>query len=166
MGSGKSHLARKLAVIAHVEVMDLDQIIEKEEGMSIREIFNQKGEQAFRQIEANTLRQLVSRLSSQTDNRIYVISCGGGTPCFHGNMDWMNKHGVTVWLNPSKHILFERLQKEKEDRPLIAALEDKQLEKFIAEKLNEREPFYSKAKIILQESDPSLESILNSIQNA
>jgi len=104
MGSGKSHMAKKLAVIAHIEVMDLDQIIENEEGMSIREIFSQKGEEAFRQIESNALRQLVNRLSSLADNRIYVISCGGGTPCFHGNMDWMNEHGVTVWLNPSNKI--------------------------------------------------------------
>ncbi|MEY3432523.1 MAG: hypothetical protein RL131_459 [Bacteroidota bacterium] len=166
MGSGKSHMAKKLAVIAHIEVMDLDQIIENEEGMSIREIFSQKGEEAFRQIESNALRQLVNRLSSLADNRVYVISCGGGTPCFHGNMEWMNEHGVTAWLNPSNEILVERLQKEKEHRPLIAALDDKGLTKFIAEKLNEREPFYSKAKIVLQESDPSVESILNLLQNA
>ncbi len=166
MGSGKSHLANQLASKSHIETMDLDAVIEKEQQCSIGQLFSEKGEDGFRKIESETLRRLVETLSHNGHTSVYVISCGGGTPCFHGNMDWMNEKGLTVWLNPPHAVLFSRLLHEKAHRPLIAALNENQLKDFIATKLAEREPFYSKAKIILHESNPDPVIILNSIQHA
>ena len=166
MGSGKSHCGKKIAASFGCSFLDLDHEIETASNHSISEIFSQQGEVQFRALERDALRKIVTMYGASEKEVRAVIACGGGTPCFHGNMDWMNEQGITVWLNPSNEILVKRLQKEKEHRPLIAALDDQELTKFIAEKLTERTPFYSKAKIVLQESDPSVESILNLIQNA
>jgi shikimate kinase len=99
MGSGKSFYAKGLSEHLHVPFVDLDQFIEKEQAMSISEIFEKMGEPAFRTLESIALKQvyadlLVRTTETQDKNGILgVISCGGGTPCFNENMDWMNKHG-------------------------------------------------------------------------
>lgn len=75
----------------------------------------------------------------------FVVSCGGGTPCFHKNMKRMNEEGVTIYLDSTVDELVQRLHSEKETRPLIAGMSDEVLAAFIRNKLNERRSFYSKA---------------------
>ena len=141
MGSGKSHVGRQLAKAAQMPFLDLDDYMEQHEQRSITSIFAQEGEAAFRQMERAALHRTAELPEA-------VIACGGGTPCFFDNMDWMNRHGVTVYLKTPVDILFQRLKAGKNKRPLLATLDDAALQNYISNKLNEREPFYLQAGVI------------------
>lgn len=139
MGSGKTHWAQRLAAQLNMDWIDLDQQIEKVTDMPVREIFATQGEEYFRLKEKDTLRQFIG-----IDN--IIIATGGGTPCFHHNMEWMNENGTTIWLNVESATLAERLKRKKYKRPLISHLDDEDIEAFIKAKVKEREPFYTLAK--------------------
>ena len=97
------------------------------------------------------------------EKKSFVLATGGGTPCFHENMQWMNKHGVTIWIDEPIEVLAERLIKEKDHRPLIKSLSDDELHNFLSKKLTERTPFYSQATYHLKGnkiSDRSFAEIL------
>lgn len=175
MGSGKSYLAKQLAELAHSTFIDLDQKIVEHEGLSISSIFENHGEQYFRSLESNLLRSITqdsskTKLSLGLNNepklKYTFIACGGGTPCFNDNMNWMNEHGLTVWINPPSEVLVERLEKEKTQRPLIATLDSDGLNHFIEEKLKEREVYYSKAKVTICDTLIPIEEIFKSIIHA
>ena len=102
MGSGKSHWGRQWSDVYDLKFIDLDEKIENQEHKSIIEIFENEGEDYFRQKEAILLRSLIKE-----DN--CIISCGGGTPCFFDNMDWMNEQGITIWLDEDIDDLVKRL---------------------------------------------------------
>ena len=143
MGSGKSFLGKQWSDKHQLAFYDLDKMIEQSENATIKQIFERKGENYFREVEAKELRK-----TNVVTNAI--ISCGGGTACFFNNMDWMNKNGITVFLNPLASTIFANLLPEKSQRPLIANLNDKELMDFINLKLVERLPFYTASKISLQ----------------
>ena len=103
---------------------------------------------------------------SAKNNIFAIISCGGGTPCFHGNMDWMNQKGCTVWMNPPKEVIVERLKKEKAKRPLVSSLDEHQLTLYVEEKLNEREKHYTKAKLKITNPESTPVHIVNLILDA
>jgi shikimate kinase len=175
MGSGKSYLAKELAELTHSSFVDLDQVIIAHEGVSISSIFENHGEQYFRNLESDLLRsitqdvynrELIKGQTEQSMSMYTFVACGGGTPCFNENMDWMNEHGLTVWVNPSSEVLVERLEKEKSQRPLIAALDLEGLKQFIQVKLNEREAYYSKAKVTIHNTHIPVEEIFKSIIHA
>ena len=138
MGVGKSHWAGKLARKLSLPHYDLDEVIEKQEGQTIKEIFATQGEARFRQIESNTLRKLA-------EGADFVMATGGGAPCQPGNMDFMNRMGVTIWLDEPLEIIIGRLRQGREARPLVARLADDELRTYIATKLAERSVFYKKA---------------------
>lgn len=138
MGCGKSTLGKALAARCDIRFVDMDDYIESRAGKSIREIFASEGEAAFREMERNTLNELAEMPNA-------VIACGGGTPCFGDNMEVMNRNGVTVHLRTSHGRLLERLKRGRAKRPLIANLNDDELDKFISEQLEKRMPHYSKA---------------------
>lgn len=138
MGSGKSYWAKKIAKWNKCVGYDLDDIIEMNEEKSIPEIFSEDGEDAFRKTEAKIIRWF-------KEKKKFVIATGGGTPCFHDNMNWMKKEGVVIWLDESIEVLVSRLTAQKAQRPLIANLDDNEIEKFIQEKLVERNPIYQQA---------------------
>ncbi len=139
MGSGKSHVGKKLSARLQLPFLDLDDFIVEREGMSINEIFACKGEHGFRQIERKCLEE-----TAEMDNAI--IGCGGGTPCFFDNMEWLNKHGTTWYLNYPASVLFDRLKTRKAKRPLLKDMSDEQLLSFIEKKLEERAPYYEAAQ--------------------
>lgn len=139
MGSGKSYWSRVLAKKLKTGGYDLDFLIESHEEKSISEIFAEDGEAYFRKSEGKILRWF-------GEKKTFVLATGGGTPCFDDNMDWMNKQGITIWIDEPVSTLVERLLPEKEHRPLIRSLSEPELAQFLTDKLNEREPFYSKAK--------------------
>lgn len=139
MGSGKTTLGRGVEARAHKTFIDLDEFIEEQTDMPIKEIFARQGEEGFRIIERDYLRKLALRED-------ILIACGGGTPCFFDNIDIMNRQGVTVWLDASVDKLHRRLSEAKSLRPLIAGLDDDQLRAFITESLDSRRPYYSQAK--------------------
>lgn len=142
MGAGKSTLGRKLAKHFEADFIDLDTEIEKKSGKSIAEIFEVDGETAFRQIERETLRNL-------PDKEILFVATGGGTPCFNDNMQWMKENGVVIYINLPASILIGRLKENKEKRPLIKELTETELSEYILKTLEERNPFYEKADILV-----------------
>ena len=142
MGSGKTYWGRKWAQQSGLAFYDLDEVIEKEQGKTISEIFEKDGEDYFRKIESTALRAF-----AETEN--CIIACGGGTACFNDNMQWMNEHGKTVYLSAIPQYIFDRVLEEKEKRPLIKKHNEAELLFFIEQKLKEREPFYNQAKITL-----------------
>jgi shikimate kinase len=158
MGSGKTHWARLLSSAYQLSYADLDDIIEKEYHQKIATIFTEKGEAYFREIEAKVLR-------SFSDEQNCIIACGGGTPCYHDNMQWMSEHGSTVYLKDSPDVLMKRLIKEKSHRPVLMNIADTELESFIAAKLKEREPFYNQAKIIVEEATLTIQQLADTLFN-
>jgi shikimate kinase len=125
--------------------------------MFIPDIFARYGEEEFRRIEADCLRKSI------INKRKLIVSCGGGTPFFHSNWEWMQEKGRSIYLKQSEEILLARLKKQKEKRPLISQLDDVELEKYINSKLKERESLYLKADLVLE--NISVDSIVDFIKN-
>lgn len=143
MGSGKTHWGKILAERLGAPFLDLDDFIEKNEGKTISEIFAGSGENGFRILERENLLRLAALPPA-------VVATGGGTPCFFNNMRWMQEHGTTIYLKTPPEMLFERLKNEREQRPLLKNLSETELKNFIQKRLEEREPFYSRADFILK----------------
>lgn len=143
MGSGKSYWTKRLAKKLGCGGYDLDYLVETNEEKTIAEIFEQDGEAYFRKSEAKILRWFAEK-------KTFVLATGGGTPCFHDNMAWMNKHGLTVWLDEPVEVLAQRLTPEKSHRPLLKDLSDGQLHDFLTAKREERVPFYAQAQYHLK----------------
>jgi shikimate kinase len=171
MGSGKSHEGNLLAKYMGLPFIDLDHWIEDQQGKSISALFKTEGENSFRNIEAAALQQAAEQLLSQapspdaSSHFVGIMSTGGGTPCFHDNMDWMNANGITIWLNLSVDILVNRLSSEKSKRPLITELNDNELHQYIEKKLEERYPYYSKWTITINDIC-DLKTLTQKISNA
>jgi len=154
MGTGKTTLGRAMqrfaasaacpAPLRGLRFVDLDELIEQQEGMSITDIFKHKGEPYFRLLESSMLHEAASQTAG---GETVIVGCGGGTPCQTGCMEWMNANGITVKLEASTTVLARRLREATGQRPLIDALPDAELERFIAEKQAEREQFYSLAHL-------------------
>lgn len=142
MGSGKSFSGRHLARRIGFGFVDLDILFEQRYRVSIPEFFRKYGETAFRTVEQRVLYETAefSRM---------VISTGGGTPCYGDNMDWINRHGVSVYLKMSPSALFHRLSHSRKPRPLIKDMNHDELREYIRAKLSAREPFYQKAQLII-----------------
>jgi shikimate kinase len=142
MASGKSTLGRKLATALGLQFVDMDIFIENRYRQTISEIFAEKGESVFREVERAMLHEIEG-----FEN--VVISTGGGLPCFFDNMDSMQKAGLTVYLKTSAPELASRLATARQKRPLVKGKSREELELYVAETLALREPFYLRADIIL-----------------
>lgn len=143
MGAGKTTLGKAYAQAMSLDFIDLDWYIEGRFHKTVREIFSERGEEGFRQLEQRMLHEV-----AEFEN--VIISTGGGTPCFFDNMDYMNASGITVFLNVSTDVLFRRLKAGKQKRPLLANKTDEELKSSIVEALQARMPFYLKAQHIFQ----------------
>lgn len=140
MGSGKTTLGRAVSHESGMQFIDLDLYIENRFHTSVSAIFAEKGEDGFRRIERDILREV-----GEFEN--VIIACGGGTPCFFDNMDYMNSRGLTVYLDCPVDRLFSRLSVARAKRPLIARMSDEELRGFISSALAARMPHYSKARM-------------------
>jgi shikimate kinase len=138
MGSGKTTVGKRLAQNLGMQFIDLDSFIENRYHKSVSEIFAEKGETGFREIERNLLQEV-----AQFEQ--VVISTGGGTPCFFDNMAFMNCEGETIYLQISPDELLNRLLRGQDKRPLIKGKTPEELKSFILENLEERESFYRRA---------------------
>ncbi|RUA11913.1 MAG: shikimate kinase [Flavobacteriia bacterium] len=154
MGSGKSTVARLLSEDLSIDLTDLDDFIEKSETSTITDIFKSKGEIYFRKKEYFYLKQLLN------SDRSMILSVGGGTPCYSGNIDLINKLATSVYLRSSVQSLYNRLIKEKNKRPLIAHIPDEDLKEFIAKHLFEREPYYEQAEFTVDTDDKTPQEIV------
>lgn len=139
MGAGKTTVGRALAAELGIEFYDLDWYIESRMRKTVKQLFDEVGEEGFRKIEHNMLHEV-----AEFEN--VVISCGGGTPCFFDNMVYMNQQGDTVYLKASPEILYKHLKMGKSVRPLLLNKTPEEVQVFITEQLANREPYYSRAK--------------------
>lgn len=159
MGSGKSTIGKLLAEKLELDFNDLDNYIENKSGTTIPEIFKEKGEIYFRKIEHDYLNEIL-----ENESRL-VLATGGGTPCYSGNMHTMlERSNAVIYLKLSIPRLIDRLSKEKDERPLIAHLEDKELPEFIGKHLFERSPYYAMAEHTILCDDKSPAEIVTEIQ--
>ncbi len=154
MGSGKTHWGRLLGEALRLPFFDLDSIITETEHKNISQIFAENGEEFFRYKEKEVLEELVN------DHDKFILSCGGGTPCFFNNIEFMKKNGKVIWLNTSVNTLRERLFKERAARPLIKTIGDTELKNYIVRKLGERKMYYEQADFVVNEETVSLKSII------
>ena len=139
MGAGKTTVGRALAAELGLEFYDLDWYIESRMRKTVKQLFDEVGEEGFRKIEHNMLHEV-----AEFEN--VVISCGGGTPCFFDNMAYMNQQGDTVYLKANPGILYKHLKMGKSVRPLLLNKTPEEVQVFITEQLADREPYYSRAK--------------------
>lgn len=156
MGSGKSTVGELLAGQMKLDFIDFDRYIENEVGKTIADIFETQGEDKFRELEHKYLKKVLSK-----DN--VVVSLGGGTPCFHNNIELINASGTSVYLEMDVNTLVKRLSKARNKRPLIRDLNDEELKYFIEANLEKRRSVYQKAKYIIQEENKTIEQIIEYI---
>lgn len=135
-----------------MDYYDLDDIIEKDENMTVSTIFEKKGEDYFRRKEIAVLR-------SMADYDNCIISCGGGTPCFDDNMKWMNENGLTIYLQALPVVLLDNILIEIDKRPLLKKINKGEMLFFVEQKLKEREQFYKQAKFELPVKDLEKDSL-------
>lgn len=142
MGSGKSSVGTHLAQQLSYDFVDLDRFIEQQENSSISQLFEQRGEVAFRLLEAKAVRKLCQHASD------LVLAVGGGTPCYSNTMNFLlnQPHVKTVFLHTSIPVLTQRLKSEKHQRPLIAHLANDDLPEFFGKHLFERNQFYNQSE--------------------
>jgi len=146
MGSGKTTLGKKLAAKLQYEFMDMDHYIEEKTGLTVPEIFAQKGESWFRMQEEHFLETI-------DNSRDLIVATGGGAPCYRQNMELMNQKGITVYLKLNPGVLAHRLINARVVRPLVAGLNQEELLAYIQTKLEERGPFYDRARCIIKGTD-------------
>jgi len=153
MGAGKSTAAKKLASRLRYDFIDLDQEFEKEFNIDIPLFFIKFGETEFRKREKEILQNI-----SKSDS--IIVATGGGTPCFHNNMDFMNANGTTIYLKLHPHSLYLRLTDSKTIRPLLADIAKDKQEEFIERHLKEREDYYLKSKLIIKGEGISINKMI------
>jgi shikimate kinase len=157
MGSGKSHWAQQLSAQYNMDWMDLDAEIEKETMLSITEIFETLGEDPFRNKETKALHNLAKHEN-------IIIATGGGTPCFHNNMQWMNEHGITIWIDEEIDVLVERAMQQIEHRPAIKNLSAAEVHQLFSKRFIERKSFYNLAAHHLKDEAINKQSFAKIIQ--
>lgn len=159
MGSGKSLIGNFLAEKLEISFYDLDQEIEKVTQISIAELFQTKGEIYFRNKENKTLKNFLDKKDS------FVLSLGGGTPCYYNNHELLLQEGVfSIYLKASVDTLVSRLINDKAQRPLLHNQDEVSLKDFINKHLFDRNFYYHQATKIVTVDDKSVEQIANEIQ--
>ena len=145
MGAGKTTIGRALSKELGLPFYDLDWYIESRRRKTVAQLFSELGEEGFRKIEHNMLHEVA-------EFEDVIISCGGGTPCFFDNMDYMNGQGQVVYLRCEPEVLFKHLLMGKTERPLLKGKSPDELITFIRQQLQQREPHYTKARYTLDVS--------------
>ncbi len=155
MGAGKTTIGRRLARKLDYQFIDLDELFEQKFHYSIANFFDHFGEEKFREIEHELLKQTIQ----ENDN--VIISTGGGTPCFYTNMDIMNEHGLTLYIKMHKDSLKHRLLRSKRRRPVLPGLKEDEMELFINKLMDCRGPIYEQAQLTVKGEDLKIEAIVS-----
>lgn len=145
MGSGKTTVGKALSKETGMMFYDLDWYIESRMRKTVAQIFAEKGEEGFRKIEHSMLHEVA-------EFEDVIISCGGGTPCFFDNIDYINQQGEVVYLKATPEVLYRHLLMGKVERPLIKNKTPEELVAYITEQVAKREEFYNKARYTLDVS--------------
>ncbi len=158
MAVGKTTIAHLLAEKVNFEAVDLDKLIESCVGLTIPEIFEQKGEIYFRKIEHTLLKEILDSKEN------LIISTGGGTPCYANNhLLLVGENILSIYLKASIKLILERLQAEKKLRPLVSDKSDEELQEFVAKHLFERSYFYNQTNYTIPVDDKTPETIVAEI---
>ena len=142
MGAGKTTVGKALAAELGLRFYDLDWYIESRMRKTVAQLFAELGEEGFRRIERNMLHEVA-------EFEGVLISCGGGTPCFYDNMQYINQQGLTLYLKASPEVLYKHLKMGKSVRPLLLNKTPEEVQLFISEQLKAREQFYTRAQFTL-----------------
>lgn len=142
MGAGKTTIGKILAKDLGIPFYDLDWYIETRMRKKVKQIFDERGEEGFRIIERNMLHEVA-------EFEDVVLACGGGTPCFFDNMEYLVGQGDVVYLRGTPEVLFRHLKMGKGVRPLLLGKSDEELLEYIKENVEKREEFYMKANHIV-----------------
>ncbi|MDR2232918.1 MAG: shikimate kinase [Tannerella sp.] len=143
MGAGKTTAGKALSELMNCSFVDLDYFIERRYRKTIRQIFVEQGETCFRDIEQKMLREVA-------EFEDVVISTGGGTPCYHHNMRYMNEKGTTVYLKVTNSELVRRIGNGKSTRPMLKDFTGEKLANFVDEMMDKRREFYEQAHVIVE----------------
>lgn len=157
MGAGKTTAARRLAKRMGWEVVDTDALFEEKYKISVNDFFNKYDEPLYRKLESEVL-----KATESLDH--VVVSTGGGTACFFDNMDWMNQHGLTVFLRISPQAAVDRVIHSRHKRPLVEGKSEEELTEFVNQHYASRLPFYEQANIIVKSEDLDLDALIRQIQ--
>ena len=159
MGSGKTEIGILLSKNIDLPFYDLDNLINLETSKSINEIFAEEGEIYFRKIEHQILANTIIK------NESFILSLGGGTPCYANNHLLLNQENVTsIYLKASISTLVDRLKLSRINRPLIKDLSENELSEYIAKHLFERSFYYNQCKNKVVVDDKSMAEILAEIE--
>ena len=139
MGAGKTTVGHALSRITGMPFYDLDWYIETRMRKKVSQLFAERGEEGFRRFEQTMLHEV-----AEFDE--VILSCGGGTPCFFDNMDYLNRQGDTIYLKASAEVLYGHLRVARVERPLLKNMSPEEMQQHIRQQLADREPFYSKAR--------------------
>jgi shikimate kinase len=143
MGAGKSTIGSEIAKVLNKNFIDVDVLIEKKEDLSITEIFEQKGEVYFRELERLTLHEIVH------DGAEGIYACGGGTPCFYDNDERMLQSGLCIYLKADVDLLIKHLYNDAGKRPLLEGVAAEEMAAYLEKMLDSREEIYEVAHIVL-----------------
>lgn len=153
-GSGKTTIGEQLSRRMGMDFVDLDREIEMREGRAVHEIFSADGEDYFRRVESQLLHELSASPTS------FIMSTGGGTPCFYNGIDVINQNGVSVFLDDSIDVLLTRLSNNK-DRPLLKSASTGEMKERLETLRNSRLKHYSKAAITVE--SPTVSKVMAAI---
>ncbi len=155
---GKSTLGNKLAKKLNFNFFDLDDFIETKEKKSVFAIFDELGENYFRNIETIYLKEIIS------ENQQAVISLGGGTACFNNNMDIINANGISIYFEAPVKLLSDRIATAKQIRPMFKGLNKDEILQKLNDLINNRKSFYELATFKVNILEIDMELIINQIK--
>ena len=158
MGAGKTTAAKRIANQLGWDVVDTDSLFEEKYRISVDDFFQKYDEQLYRRLESEILKNTESLTNT-------VISTGGGTACFFDNMDWMNSHGLTVFMRISPKAAVDRVLHSRHKRPLARGKSEAELTEYVNSHYASRLPFYEQARITVKSEDFDLDGLMEQIKN-
>lgn len=158
MGAGKTTAAKRIANRLGWEVADTDTLFEEKYKISVDDFFQKYDEQLYRKLESEILKSTENLANT-------VVSTGGGTACYFDNMEWMNRHGLTVFMRISPKAAVDRVLHSRHKRPLVRGKTEAELTEFVEQHYASRLPFYEQAQITVKSEDFDLEGLMGMIEN-
>ena len=158
MGAGKTTTAKRLANRLGWEVVDTDALFEEKYHISVDDFFQKYDESLYRKLESQVLKE--------TEHLEHtVISTGGGTACCFDNMEWMNQHGLTVFMRISPEAAVDRIIHSRHKRPLAKGKSEDELLAFVNQHYTARMPYYELAKITVKSENLEIENLVQLIKD-
>lgn len=159
MASGKTTLGAELAEIMGFQFIDLDDFLETKHKKSIKILFEIEGEERFRILENEALREVAAMEGD------IIVASGGGTSCFYNSIDFMNKHGITVYIKVEVAELLARLIDSKKNRPLLWGKTPEELNEYIIRVLDERQKYYERARLTVEFPNFNVEQLASTLKS-